>query len=52
LSLVAIHDDDALSGPAQRDRPLAQGVLALSALAVLDHLAQRALSDVEVGRTL
>jgi hypothetical protein len=50
--LVAVDDQHPLRRPAQGDGALAQGVLALRALAVLEHLAQRALADVEVGEPL
>ena len=50
VALVAVDDDDPLERPAERDRPVAQGVLADGALGVLQHLPQRALPDVEVGQ--
>src|SRR6266403_926859 len=41
LSEIAVKDDDAILGPAQCDGLLAQSVLAFSAFAILEHLAQR-----------
>jgi hypothetical protein len=48
-SLVTVDDDDLLERPAEGDGPLLEGVLALGALGILEHLAQRRLADVEVG---
>jgi hypothetical protein len=44
---IAVDDVHPLDGPAQRDRTLAQRVLALGALGVLEHLAQRRLANVQ-----
>ncbi len=52
LAEVAVDDDDALLGPAERHRALAQAVLALGALGVLEHLPQRRLAHVQVGVAL
>src|ERR1019366_6847501 len=49
LSLVAVDDDDLLERPAQTDGLLAQRVLPLRALRVLQHLAERGLPNVEVS---
>src|SRR5450756_1512637 len=51
-ALVAVDDHDPLPRQAQSDRALAQGVLALRALAVLEDLPERALADVEIGQSL
>ena len=45
---IRIDDDDTLNGPAQRHGALAQGVLAPRALGVLEHLAQRGLTHVQI----
>jgi hypothetical protein len=52
LAEVAVDHDDALLGPAERHRALAQAVLALGALGVLEHLSQRRLTHVQVGVAL
>ena len=52
LAEVAVDHDDAFLGPAQRHRALAQAVLALGALGVLEHLPQRRLTHVQVGVAL
>ena len=49
LALVAVDDHDLVGGPAQRHRPLPQGVLAVGGLGVVEHLAQRGLAHVQVG---
>ena len=46
---VVVDDMHALDGPAHRDRTIAQGVLALGALGVLEHLALRGLAHVDEG---
>jgi IstB-like ATP binding protein len=48
---IAVDHDDPVGRPAERDRSLAQRVLALGALGVLEHLAERALPDVQVRMT-
>ena len=48
LPLVAVDDDDPFEWPSERDGALAQGVLTLGALLVLEDLTQRRLPDVEV----
>ncbi len=48
LTEIAVDHHDLLEGPAQGDGALAQGILALRALGVLQHLAQRALADIQV----
>ncbi len=52
LAEVAVDHDDALLGPAERHRALAQAVLALGALGVLEHLPQCRLTHVQVGVAL
>ena len=49
LTEVAVDDDHALQGPAECDRTLSQGVLTFGAFGVLEDLAERALSHVQVG---
>lgn len=46
---IAVDDLDPLDRPTSSYRAVAQGILALGALAVLDHLAQRRLPDVEIS---
>ena len=46
---VGVDDDHAIKRPAQRHGALAQGVLALGALGVLEDLAHGRLAHVEVG---
>lgn len=46
---VIVDDDDLVGGPAERHGPAAQRVLAVGGGGVLQHLAQRALPDIEVG---
>src|SRR5215472_2219273 len=48
LAEVTVDDDDSLPRPAESYRTFPKAVLALGALRVLEHLAQRALPDVEV----
>jgi hypothetical protein len=45
-ALVGVDHDDPLGRPAERDRALAQRVLALGRLAVQGHLAQRRLTHI------
>ena len=52
LPEVRVDDDDVLQRPAQGDGMLAQGVLPLGTLGILDHLAERGLADVEIGLPL
>jgi hypothetical protein len=49
LPLVAVDDDDLLGRPSQRHGPLAQRVLPLGALGILEDLAERGLPHVEVS---
>ena len=49
LTQIAVNHDDPIFGPAQRDGPLPQSILALGAFAIVEHLAQRGLADVEIG---
>lgn len=49
LAEIAIDDMNALDRPARGDGPIAQRILALRALTVLGDLAERRLTDVEVG---
>ena len=49
LAKVAVDHPDPLHRPAQRHRPLPQGVLAQGALGVLEHLPHRGLAHVQVG---
>ena len=51
-TLVAVDDHDAFARPAEGHGALAQGVLALRALRVLEDLPERALAHVEVGQSL
>ena len=51
LSQIAVDHDNPLIGPSQRDRPLAQRVLTLGALAIFKHLLKCRLPDVEIGVT-
>ena len=48
LALVGVDHDDLLDRPAERDRALTQRVLALRALGVGLHLAQRGLAHVQI----
>jgi hypothetical protein len=48
LTQVAVDDHDTVQRPAKGNRPLAQRVLPLGALGVLEHLAQRARADIQV----
>jgi hypothetical protein len=48
-SQVLVDHDHLLGRPAQRDRPLAQRVLAVGGGGVLDHLAQGGLAHIQVG---
>ena len=48
LAEVGVDDDHAFRGPAQRDGPLPEAVLALRALGVLEDLSHRRLTDVQV----
>src|SRR5436309_2931529 len=52
LSEIGINHDHLFDRPTEGDRLLAQGILPLGTLAVLEHLAQARLPDVEVGVTL
>src|SRR5262249_43253516 len=47
LTKVGVDDHDLLGPPTERDGSLPQGILTRSALAVLDDLSHRRLSDVE-----
>ena len=47
LALVGVDHDDPLGRPAERDRALAQRVLALGGLGVQGHLAQRRLAHIQ-----
>ena len=49
LAEVAVNHHDSLQRPAQRHRPLTQGVLTLRAFRVLEHLLQRRLPYVKTG---
>src|SRR5712692_7417148 len=49
VALVAIDHDHLVRCPAERHGPLAEGVLALGGLGVLEHLPEGGLADVEVG---
>ena len=49
LALVDIDDGDLPGGPAQRDRPAAQVVLADRGLGVVQDLLEAGLTDVEQG---
>ena len=49
LAQIAIDDDDPLHRPPQGDRPLAQGILPSRALGVLEDLANRGLTYVQIG---
>ena len=49
LAEIRVDHDDLFDGPAERMCPRAQRVLAMGALGVLRHLAQRRLADVEIG---
>src|SRR6516164_4656489 len=49
LAQIAVNHDDPIFGPAQRDCPLPQSILAFGAFAVVEHLAERGLADVEIG---
>ena len=49
LTEFAVDDDDLVGATNPGDGPFAQPVLTLGALGVLEHLAQRALANVEVG---
>ena len=51
LALVMINDDNPFLRPTQGQSALAQPILPLRALRVFEHLAQRGLADVEIGRT-
>jgi len=52
LTQVAVDDDDTLEWPAEGKGALAQRVLPLGALGILEHLAQRALAHVQVRLAL
>ena len=52
LALIAIHHDDLIFAPAERDGSAAQSVLALRALHVLDDLPHRGLSNIQVRAPL
>jgi hypothetical protein len=49
LALVGVNDHDLLGGPAQRDGPTAQVVLAVGGLGVGQYLPQRGLTHIQVG---
>jgi hypothetical protein len=49
---ITINDDDAIFRPTECQCPLAQSILALGALGVLDHLAGCRLADVEISISL
>ncbi len=49
LAEIAVDDDDPIIGPAQRDGTLAESILALRALGILDDLSDRRLPDVQIG---
>ncbi len=49
LAEVFVEDADPVVGPAEGDGACAQGVLALGALGVALHLAQRRLADIQHG---
>ena len=49
LAEIAVDDVDTIDRPARGDGAVTQGVLSLSALAVLCDLPQRRLADVKIG---
>jgi len=49
LSLVDVDHDDLVGGPAERDGPSSQVVLAAGGLGVVGDLVERRLADVEVS---
>src|SRR3990167_8491650 len=51
LAKIGVDDDDAVDRPAERDRALAQRVLAVGALGILDDLPHRRLPHVQIRRT-
>src|SRR5438093_7428256 len=52
LPEIGVNHDDLFDRPTECDRLLAQGILPLGTLGVLEHLAQARLPDIEVGVTL
>jgi hypothetical protein len=48
---IAVDDDDLLEWPAKSEGPILQRILALGALGILEHLAQGALANIQVGET-
>jgi len=52
LTLIVVDDNDAILRPAERYGPATQSVLALGALRVFQNLAQRGLTDIEIGGAL
>jgi hypothetical protein len=46
---VGVDDDDAILRPAEGDGPLAEAVLALGALGILEDLPHGRLADIEIG---
>jgi len=51
-ALVLVDDEDPLLRPAQRDRPLGQGILKLRGLTVVRDLLRRRLADVDDRQAL
>jgi hypothetical protein len=49
VALVDVDDGDLAGGPAQRDRPAAQVVLADRGLGVVDDLLEGGLPDIQQG---
>src|SRR2546427_4251456 len=52
VAQIAVDDDDLVAGPPQGDGAVAQRVLTLGALGVLEDLAHRGLPHVEQGGSL
>ena len=52
LAEISIDNDDPIVWPAQRDRALAERILAFGTLGVLKHLPDRRLPDIQVGAAL